>query len=137
MKIMHLPRAEYIFIVSNAGMLVTYAIHFSEKQDKDYLDGLKLAAALLFLVPAPFKMFRLIPEEMEFRLTLVATAVFCITFISVVLFNFQKETDRRISGSLVLLKALKTLLPNPHTSLCTSTLQSHCATSRRGFGAHG
>ena len=91
LTIVHPTSADVILLLSLAGILITYLIHFLKKKPKTLLDTLKLSI-LLFLFPLPLLFFRPISAETKNVTILLGHFIFAITFVLYLIVGERKAT---------------------------------------------
>lgn len=80
MKIMHLPGADEMIMISFPAMMIVYTTHFIMKQQKILLDYLKVLFVIVFLSITPLTVLHLIDDQGKEILFVVNHALFWITF---------------------------------------------------------
>jgi hypothetical protein len=80
LTMVHPTSGEAILLLSLAGILITYLIHFLRKKRKTFLDTMKLLT-LVFLFPLPLLFFRPISAETKHAAILLGHLTFTVTFV--------------------------------------------------------
>ncbi len=79
MRIMHLPRAKEILLISDLAILISYLLHFYSKPEKRILDILKLLTVVLLVCPTFLREF---DPVLSYDVMLIGYLALVITFIT-------------------------------------------------------
>lgn len=80
LTMVHPTSADVILLLSLAGILIMYLLHFLVKKPKTFLDTMKLLT-LVFIFPLPLLFFRPISAETKNVTILLSHIIFAITFV--------------------------------------------------------
>lgn len=80
MKIMHLPGADEMIIVSFPAMMIVYMTHFIMKKQKILLDYFKVLFVIVFIAITPLTVLHLIDDQMKEIILIVNHTLYWITF---------------------------------------------------------